>query len=198
MVICEPPGDSGGSMGYLGLGCLVVESFPPGDSCYNSGTLKRLAVRVVPPGGIDSVGISEALGAWRYVSPARRSGSGTAWRHVSPARRFYYCSLELLDSAGVIYKDFGDASKVGLLVFLELSSKRIPWVELGIRVKHVAFLELSLEWHPSSWARDGGWTRGTLELSSGWRVLLVWVCWLWPVWMGPDRLPSSIVDWRVW
>jgi len=79
------------------------------------------------------------------------------------------------------------------LVFLELSSECIPWVELGIWVKHVAFLELSSEWHPSSWAQDGGWTRGTLELSSGLRVLPVWVCWLWPVRMGPDRLLSSVV-----
>jgi len=34
--------------------------------------------------------------------------------------------LWLAGSAGVIYKAFSDASKVGLLVFLELSSERIP------------------------------------------------------------------------
>jgi len=50
----------------------------------------------------------------------------------------------------VIYKAFGGASRVGLLVFFELSSERIPCVELGIRVKHMAFLELSAEWNPSS------------------------------------------------
>jgi len=31
-----------------------------------------------------------------------------------------------------------------------IGSERIPWVELEIGVKHVAFLELSSEWHPSS------------------------------------------------
>jgi len=45
---------------------------------------------------------------------------------------------------------FSDASKMSLLVFLELSSERILLDELGIGVKHVAFLELSSEWHPSS------------------------------------------------
>ncbi|QCD89541.1 hypothetical protein DEO72_LG4g487 [Vigna unguiculata] len=62
-VICEPPSDSGGSVGYLGLGRLAAESFPLGDSCYNSGTLKlvRLAVRVVPLGGIAAWGFLRRL-----------------------------------------------------------------------------------------------------------------------------------------
>jgi len=34
--------------------------------------------------------------------------------------------LWVVGSASVIYKAFGDASKVGLLVFLELSLERIP------------------------------------------------------------------------
>ena len=34
--------------------------------------------------------------------------------------------LWVVGSAGVIYKAFNDASKVGLLVFLELSSEHIP------------------------------------------------------------------------
>jgi len=42
---------------------------------------------------------------------------------------------------------------------------------------------------PSDW--------GTLELSSGWRVLPVWVRWLWPIRMGPDRLASLVNSWRV-
>jgi len=33
-----------------------------------------------------------------------------------------------------------------------------------------------------------------LSCGLGWRVLPVWVYWLWPVRMGPDRLLSSIVD----
>jgi len=39
---------------------------------------------------------------------------------------------------------------------------------------------------------------GLLSCGSGWQVLPVWVCWLWPVQMGPDRLPSSVISWRVW
>jgi len=31
-----------------------------------------------------------------------------------------------------------------------------------------------------------------LSCGLSWRVLPVWVCWLWPVRMDPDRLPSSI------
>jgi len=111
-----------------------------------------------------------------------------------PSRRLYCSGIGFLTLDVHDLQSFSDTLKVGLMVFLELSSERIPWVELGIGVKHVPFLELSLEWHPLSWAWDGGWTRGTLELSSGWRVLLVWVCWLWPVWMGPDRLPSSAIN----
>ncbi|QCD99916.1 hypothetical protein DEO72_LG7g1203 [Vigna unguiculata] len=59
----------------------------------------RLVVALSLPGGRCNDSGAEALGAWRCVSPTRRSGSGRA-RH--------------------------DISKVELLVFLELSSKRIP------------------------------------------------------------------------
>jgi len=71
----------------------------------------RLAVVLSLPGDRCSNSGAEALGAWRYASPAKRSGGSSAWR-------FCCCSLELLDSAGVIYKTFGDASKVGLLGYL--------------------------------------------------------------------------------
>jgi len=33
---------------------------------------------------------------------------------------FYYSSIGVLDSVGVIYKAYGEASKVRLLMFLEL------------------------------------------------------------------------------
>jgi len=141
-----PPGDS--VIGLLELMCLAMRAIPLG-SVWNSGCFwgtMRLAVHIPPLSGLEA---------------------GSAWRYVSPAKRFWCCILGLLDSTCVIYQAFGGASKVGLLVFLELSSERIPWVELGIGVKHVAFLELSSEWHPTSWARDGRWTRGTRELSSG-------------------------------
>jgi len=139
-----------------------------------------------------------ALRSWRYVSLARQFRSWQCLAVCVPCQANLRLQPWVAESTCVIYKAFGDASKVGLQVFLELSSKRIPWVKLGIGVKHVAFIELSSEWHPSSWARDGRWTRGTLKLSSGWRVLSVWVCWLWPVQMDLERLPSLVVNWRVW
>ena len=76
----------------------------------------------------------------------------SAWRYVSPARRFYYSNIGVVDSVGVIYKAFGDASKVGLLVFLEL------W--LGI-----TSLEL--------WLRMADEHEEPLSCGSGWRVLPV-------------------------
>jgi len=43
-----------------------------------------------------------------------------------------------------------------------------------------------------------GLKRKTLSCGLGWRVLPVWVCWLWPVRMGPDGFPSLVICWRVW
>jgi len=62
---------------------------------------------------------------------------------------------------------------------------------LGIEVKHVAFFELwprmtSLE----LWLGTADEHEELLSYGSGWRVLPVWVCWLWPVPMGPVGLPS--------
>jgi len=50
---------------------------------------------------------------------------------VSPARRFYCNNIGVLDSVGVIYKAYGDASKVGLLVFLEL------WLGIGVKARGI-------------------------------------------------------------
>jgi len=52
--------------------------------------------------------------------------AGSARRYVSPAKQFYCSSIGVVDSVGVIYKAFGDASKVGLLVFLELWLRMYP------------------------------------------------------------------------
>jgi len=65
---------------------------------------------------------------------------------------------------------------------------------LGIGVKHVVFLELwlgitSLE----LWLGMADEHKEPLSCGSGWRVLPVRVCWLWPVRMGPNRLPCSVV-----
>ncbi|QCD83141.1 hypothetical protein DEO72_LG2g3484 [Vigna unguiculata] len=68
----------------------------------------------------------EAFGAWWHVSPARRSRS---WQRLTvrvPRQAILLLQRWVAGSVGVIYKASGDASKVGLLVFLELSSKRIP------------------------------------------------------------------------
>jgi len=128
----------------------------------------------------------EAVSALRHLAsggtrhPPSGLEVGNAWRYVSFTRQFCCSSLWLLVLHAWSTRLLG-YFKGGLLVFIYLSLERIPWVELGIGVKHVAFLELSSEWRPSSWTRDGGWTRGTLELSLGWRILPVWVCWLWPI-----------------
>ncbi|QCD92865.1 hypothetical protein DEO72_LG5g934 [Vigna unguiculata] len=66
--------------------------------------------------------VSKALGTWRYASPRWAASEQIAPSDLCPP--------------------LGDLAV--------LSSKRIPSVELGIVVKHVAFLELSSEWHPLS------------------------------------------------
>jgi len=38
----------------------------------------------------------------------------------------------------------------------------------------------------------------SLSCGLDWRVLSVWVCMLWLVRMGPERLPSSVVSRWVW
>jgi len=65
---------------------------------------------------------------------------------------------------------------------------------LGIGVKHVAFYGL---WPKMTsfelWLGIADEHEKLLSCGSGWRVLLVWVCWLWPVRMGPDGFPSSVI-----
>jgi len=73
-----------------------------------------------------ALGIYEALGAWRYASLARRSGSWQRLAICVPRQAILQMQCLVAGFVGVIYKVSGDASKVGLLVFLELSSKRIP------------------------------------------------------------------------
>jgi len=69
---------------------------------------------------------------------------------------------------------------------------------LGIGVKHVVFLELWLRIASLElWLGMADEHEEPLSCGSTWRVLPVWVCWLWPVRMGLDRLPSSVVGWRV-
>jgi len=88
----------------------------------------------------------KALGAWRHVSSARRSGSVFCLavkeqRQAIIRRRA--CELFVLDVRDLYY--FGDTLKVGLLdlpCFVTRNVSLELW--LGIGVKHVAFLELWL------------------------------------------------------
>ena len=62
----------------------------------------------------------EALGAWQYVSPARRSGS---WQRLAvrvPRHAIYTAAALSFDYEFMIYSAFSDALRVRLLVFLDL------------------------------------------------------------------------------
>ncbi|QCD82621.1 hypothetical protein DEO72_LG2g2961 [Vigna unguiculata] len=75
----------------------------------------------IPPGG--EKGIARRL-RWKQCVRI-----GDAPDSVNCSARRYLQLLEILRRlapGGVIYKAFNDASKVGLLVFLELSSEHIP------------------------------------------------------------------------
>jgi len=68
----------------------------------------------------------KVLRVWRYVSPARRSGS---WQRLAvrvPHQAILLLQPWVVDSVGMIYKAFGDASKVGLLVFIDLWLETYP------------------------------------------------------------------------
>jgi len=86
----------------------------------------RLAVRSVLLGDNYRHGHQRRVCVWRYVSPARRSKNGQHLAVCVPRQVILLLQLWVAGSAGVIYKAFSDASKVGLLVFLDLSSERIP------------------------------------------------------------------------
>jgi len=108
----------------------------------------------------------EALGAWRYATPARRSGS---WQRLAarvPRQAICTATAWEFDLICVIYKASSGALKVGLLVFLEL------W--LGIGVKHMVFLELWLEITSLElWLEMADEHEESLSYGSGWRVLPV-------------------------
>jgi len=62
--------------------CLAVGCEPPGGSetTVRSRGCVRLAAGVVPPGGRGGERKNKALCAWRYATPARRSGS---WQRLA-------------------------------------------------------------------------------------------------------------------
>ncbi|QCD83117.1 hypothetical protein DEO72_LG2g3460 [Vigna unguiculata] len=62
----------------------------------------------------------EALSAWRYVTPARRSGSWQCLAVRVPRQAIYTVAALSFDYEFVIYSASSDALRVRLLVFLEL------------------------------------------------------------------------------
>ena len=72
------------------------------------------------------MGLRGALASGGTCPPAKQSGSGQRLAVRVPRQVILLLQLWVAGSAGVIYKAFSDASKVGLLVFLELSLERIP------------------------------------------------------------------------
>jgi len=77
-----------------------------------------LAVRSVLPGDNYRHGHQRSVCVWRYVSPARRSRSGQRLAVRVPRQVILLLQFWVAGSAGVIYKAFSDALKVGLMVFL--------------------------------------------------------------------------------
>jgi len=79
-----------------------------------------LAAGAVPPGGRYCGRNLKALCAWRYTTPARRSGS---WQHLAarvPHQAICTAAAGNCGFVRVIYNATSGALKVGLLVFLEL------------------------------------------------------------------------------
>jgi len=141
----------------------------------------------------------EVFGAWWHVSPARWFGSefhmAAPEQRQAMMQRHKLCLLWMC----VIYK---------ALVIPQTSACWVPWVVaqnvflelcLGIGVKHVVFLKLWLGMTSLKlWLGIADEHEELLSCGSGWRVLPVWVCVLWRVRMGPVRLPSLVLSWRVW
>ena len=134
---------------------------PPGDSVETRGSGSRwcLATRRGAPGGVCSLVNTKACGAWRQrksrqaiVAVAVKTKALSAWRYVSPTRRFYYSNLGLLILC---------AWSTRLLGYHNGRLAGVPWVVAQNNISWVV-------------ARDGGWTRGTLELWLSQESLSMW------------------------
>ena len=136
----------------------------------------------------------------RLIIPSRRFGGGQRLmvrvpRQTILLQQYWCCWFCRCDLRGFWWCFKGGIAGVPWVVAQNVSLEL--W--LGIGVKHVVFLELwlgiaSLE----LWLGMADEHEEPLSCGSGGPVLPVWVCWLWPVGMGPARLPSSVVGWRVW
>ncbi|QCD83443.1 hypothetical protein DEO72_LG2g3787 [Vigna unguiculata] len=82
MVVIDPPSDNVEIRGSGSWWRLAVRRGAPGGVCSSVNTKARGAWRHRKSyQAIVAVAVKiKALSAWRYVSPARRSGSGSAWR----------------------------------------------------------------------------------------------------------------------
>ena len=142
--------------------------YPSGDSNGNSELLERerLVTGVCPPSGTCSEVEFEALCAWQYATPVRRSGS---WQRLAarvPRQAILLLQLGVVDFIECSTRLLVIALKVGLLVFLEL------WLRIG--VKHVVFLELWLEIaYLELWLGMADEHEEPLSCGSDWRVLLM-------------------------
>ncbi|QCE13553.1 hypothetical protein DEO72_LG11g547 [Vigna unguiculata] len=117
------PGGSSSTVGLNNKRRLAVREVPPGDRerteaiwVASAWRWERFRQAVVA----DFVILLEALGAWRHVSPARRSGSWQCLAVRVPRQAIYTAAALSFDYEFVIYSAFNGALKVRLLVFLEL------------------------------------------------------------------------------
>jgi len=97
------------------------------------------------------------------------------WKRLHPAVRVPCQAILLLQPrvVGFCMRDlqgFWWYFKGGIVGFLDLSSEHIPWVELEIGVKHVAFLELSSRWRMNT---RNPWVELGLASVAGVSVLVV-------------------------
>ena len=80
----------------------------------------------VAPGDNCKHGHKRRIWAWRYVSPTKRSGSGSAWREVTYARRFLLQQHWVADFMCVFYKASMTPQRSACWCSLSCGSERIP------------------------------------------------------------------------
>jgi len=103
-----------------------------------------LAVRRVLPGGVCNFRVSEALGTWRHLSPARQSGSlmRMASRVLRQAIPWSNCGCLLWCAWSTRLLWYLKGRLVGIPWVVARNVSFELWLEIG--VKHVTFLELWL------------------------------------------------------
>ena len=107
---------------------LAVVRGPPGGSKITRGSrgLGRLAAGAVPLGSTYSEKDFEALYAWQYATPVRRSRSWQRLAACVPRQAICTAAAWNFECICVIYKASSDTLKVGLLGSLSCGSEHIP------------------------------------------------------------------------